>query len=113
MKNTHYHEVDIWMSFIESKIHNCEDPKGCLEVQDFIQHDFAEKFRGKIPDKLFNNAMTNICDALEVKYQFTKTRLTKTKQEQYGEYTACGGSMTLEEWEMDGRYDPSIEIITN
>lgn len=31
-----------------------------------------------------------------------------TKQQQYNEYLNFGGSMTLEEWEKDGRYDPSL-----
>lgn len=33
----------------------------------------------------------------------------KTKQQQYNEYLNNKGSMTLAEWENDGRYDPSSE----
>lgn len=34
----------------------------------------------------------------------TLTR-TKTKEQQYNEYLAFGGGMSIEEWEADGRYD--------
>lgn len=34
-----------------------------------------------------------------------------TKQQQYNEYQNNGGTMTIKEWEMDGRYDPSAEQI--
>ena len=32
-----------------------------------------------------------------------------TKQEQYHEYLNFGGTMSLEEWEKDGRYDAEID----
>lgn len=32
-----------------------------------------------------------------------------TKQQQYNEYTNYGGTMSIEEWEKDGRYDKSAE----
>lgn len=31
------------------------------------------------------------------------------KQQQYNEYLNFGGTMTMEEWEKDGRYDLSME----
>jgi hypothetical protein len=33
-----------------------------------------------------------------------------TKQQQYNEYLSYGGSMTIGEWENDGRYDRSAEL---
>jgi hypothetical protein len=32
----------------------------------------------------------------------------ESKEQQYGYYLRNGGSMSIEEWEMDGRYDRSL-----
>lgn len=32
-----------------------------------------------------------------------------SKHKQYNEYLRTGGTMTLTEWEQDGRYDPGFE----
>lgn len=42
---------------------------------------------------------------------FNMEKTMKAKQQQHNEYLNNGGTMSIEEWEKDGRYDPSLNNI--